>query len=98
MGLLPPAAMLHDTVLTMDGVVVALAVIAGPIGIGYVWGRLSSRLPIPELLRLLLTPVVTGVLAVIAASCRLLVGFDRGGERYSLFKSAPVFSQIDALL
>lgn len=40
--------------------------ILGSVIAGFAWGRISSRLPIPEMLRLLTTPVWTGTLMVIA--------------------------------
>jgi len=40
--------------------------ILGSVSAGFAWGRISSRLPIPEWMRLLTTPVWTGVLMVIA--------------------------------
>lgn len=42
--------------------------IAGSVLAGWVWGRISSRLPIPEWLRLLSTPLWTGALAVVLMS------------------------------
>jgi len=38
--------------------------ILGSVIAGFAWGRISSRLPIPELLRLLTTPLWTGALMV----------------------------------
>jgi hypothetical protein len=40
--------------------------ILGSVIAGFAWGRISSRLPIPEWLRLLTMPLWTGVLTVIA--------------------------------
>ena len=39
--------------------------ILGSVIAGFAWGRISSRLPIPEWLRLLTTPLWTGALMVI---------------------------------
>jgi hypothetical protein len=41
--------------------------ILGSVIVGFAWGRISSRLPIPEWLRLLTTPLWTGVLMVVVA-------------------------------
>lgn len=35
------------------------------VGLGVAWGRLSERLPIPELLRMLSTPLFTGTLGLV---------------------------------
>ena len=40
-------------------------IVAGAIVVGFTWGKVSSRLPIPELLRLLGTFVCTGFLGLI---------------------------------
>ncbi len=40
--------------------------ILGSIVAGFAWGSISSRLPIPEWVRLLITPLWTGALMVIA--------------------------------
>jgi hypothetical protein len=54
-------------------------VVAGVIGVGiacgFVWGRLSTYLVMPELLRMLLTPIWTGVLGVVVAFPLSLVFF-----------------------
>ena len=49
----------------IDSDAVVWAIIVGSIAVGFVWGRISSRLRIPELVRLLATPVLTGALAVV---------------------------------
>lgn len=49
----------------IDSDAVVWAIIVGSIAAGFVWGRISSRLRIPELGRLLATPVLTGALAVV---------------------------------
>jgi hypothetical protein len=50
--------------------------IVGSVVAGFVWGKISSRLPIPELLRLLTTPLWTGTLMVVLGWC---VGVTRLG-------------------
>ena len=45
----------------VTGILIFSSVVAG-----FAWGRISSRLPIPEWMRLVTTPVWTGVLMVIA--------------------------------
>lgn len=44
----------------LPGILILASVVAG-----FAWGRISSRLPIPEALRLLTTPLWTGALMVI---------------------------------
>ena len=41
-------------------------VLAAAVACGVIWGRLSARLPIPELLRMLTTPLWTGALGLVA--------------------------------
>ncbi len=48
--------------------ITALMLVSGTLVAGFVWGRLSSLLPIPEVVRLLATPVWTGFLSLIACS------------------------------
>jgi hypothetical protein len=45
----------------------------GSLGAGLAWGRISPRLPIPEWLRLLTTPLWTGCLFVSAMLCASIV-------------------------
>jgi hypothetical protein len=46
-------------------IAIPASLILGSVIAGFVWGRLSSRLHIPELLRLLTTPLWTGALMVV---------------------------------
>ena len=48
----------------MTGEASVLVAVAGSVAVGYAWGRISSQFRMPELLRLLATPVLTGALAV----------------------------------
>lgn len=43
-------------------------VVAGSVACGIVWGRLSELLEIPEILRMLTTPLWTGVLGLVFGS------------------------------
>jgi hypothetical protein len=52
------------------------AVIAVGIACGIVWGRLSESLAIPELLRMLTTPLWTGVLGLVFGSPLAYLLFD----------------------
>jgi hypothetical protein len=53
--------MTDDSLLLLD----VCGVIAVGVACGIVWGRLSELLPIPEVLRMLTTPLWTGVLGLI---------------------------------
>jgi len=46
-------------------IAIPVILILGSVIAGFAWGRISSRLAIPELLRLLTTPLWTGVLMVV---------------------------------
>ena len=61
--------------MTSDTLLVALGVVFGAVACGFVWGRLSARLPIPELLRMLATPLVTACLGLILGFPLSLVFF-----------------------
>lgn len=47
------------------GVVTIVGVLVLGVAMGIVWGRFSERLAIPELLRMLSTPLFTGVLGLV---------------------------------
>jgi hypothetical protein len=52
--------------MTTDSLPAALTMVAvfGSVAFGVAWGRLSSRLPIPEVLRMLATPFCTACLGL----------------------------------
>ena len=56
--------------------------ILGSVIAGFVWGRISSRSPIPEWMRLLTTPVWTGALMVIAGWFISLARMDWNAARF----------------
>jgi hypothetical protein len=55
---------------------IACFLIFGSVGAGFAWGRISSHLPIPEVFRLLMTPLWTGTLAVLLGWCVSVVRLD----------------------
>ena len=57
------------------------ALIVGSVVAGFAWGRISSRLPIPEWLRLLTTPLWTGALAVIVGWLVSVIRLDWSAPR-----------------
>lgn len=52
-----------STDLQSDAMLLALLVLG--IALGFAWGRFSEKLAIPELLRMLSTPLFTGVLSLV---------------------------------
>ena len=55
--------------------------IVGSVIAGFAWGRISSRLPIPEWMRLMTTPVWTGALMVIVGWFISVTRMDRNAVR-----------------
>ncbi|HYP74956.1 MAG TPA: hypothetical protein VER12_03335 [Polyangiaceae bacterium] len=55
--------------------------IVGRVVAGFVWGKISSRLPIPELFRLLTTPLCTGALTVVVGRCISVTRLDWSAAR-----------------
>lgn len=59
--------------------------ILGSLAAGFVWGRISAGLPIPEVLRLLTLPLWTGILGVLVGWC---IGVARLGWAAPVIKDA----------
>jgi hypothetical protein len=64
--------------------------LAGAVAVGFLWGKVSSRIPMPELLRLLGTFVCTGILGVLFGSAFGLVRLIERTPRLEEWLSLPV--------
>jgi hypothetical protein len=57
---------------------------------GWVWGRISARMPLPELLRMLTAPVFSGVVGLVAV---LLFVAVQGGSGFLVAPRAAIVSE-----